>query len=365
MAFTSINPEHYEQQLAEKIGSLSTQLLPFQAPELDIYRSPLTHYRMRAEFKFWRDAGEYFYAMTGEDNAIIRVDHFPIACERINTLMAALLATVRKEPVLHRKLFQVEFLATTTGDALITLIYHRQLDDAWKTVATALQSELSCGIIGRSRGKKITLSTDHVTEQFTVAGEAFSQQQPESAFSQPNAAVNQHMLNWAVNCTQNIGGDLLELYCGNGNFTLPLSRHFQKVLATEVSKTSVHALQNNVAINHCDNIALARLSSEELTQALNGVRPFRRLAHVDLSHYQFSTVLVDPPRAGLDDGTLQLIQCFDNIVYISCNPATLTENLQTLLETHRIARAALFDQFPYTHHMEAGVFLQKKKASTP
>lgn len=355
-----MTPGDYTQQLDEKISRLNTLLLPFSAPEPEIFPSPSSHYRMRAEFKFWRDDGDCFYAMTAADNSILRIDQFPIACERINALMPKLLTELKQQDLLRKKLFQIEFLAATTGDAVISLIYHRQLDDAWQSLAAALQEKLNCSIIGRSRGKKMVLGCDYITENFTVEGEVFSQRQPETAFSQPNAAVNQQMLVWAVQCSKNIGGDLLELYCGNGNFTLPLSRHFEKVLATEVSKASVNALQHNVAANHCSNIALARLSSEELTQALNHVRPFRRLAHINLADYQFTTVLVDPPRAGLDIDTLQLIQRFDNIIYISCNPDTLAANLQTLCATHSITRTALFDQFPYTHHMESGILLKRK-----
>lgn len=365
-AATTVATENYQQQLDDKVVRLTALLKPFggqhEVSEIrpDIFPSPPSHYRMRAEFKFWRTSEDCFYAMTGPDNSIIRVDQFPVACARINALMPALIAELKQQDVLRRKLFQIEFLATTTGDAVITLIYHRQLDEQWKSLATALQEKLGCSIIGRSRGKKIVLGCDYVTEHFTVGGETFSQRQPETAFSQPNAAVNQQMLSWAAHCSQDSGGDLLELYCGNGNFTLPLSRHFRKVLATEVSKASVTALQHNVVANGCNNIALARLSSEELTQALNEVRPFRRLAHINLADYQFTTVLVDPPRAGLDTDTISLIQRFDNIIYISCNPDTLAANLQTLCETHAIIHTALFDQFPYTHHMESGVMLRKK-----
>ena len=360
MTSTPVTPENYQQQLDNKVARLTTLLQPFSAPQPAVFPSPASHYRMRAEFKFWRGSEDCFYAMTGADNSIVRVDQFPVACEHINTLMPALLAELKQQDALRKKLFQVEFLAATTGDAVITLIYHRQLDEMWKNLALSLQEKLGCSVIGRSRGKKVTLGCDYVTEQFTVDGEIFSQRQPETAFSQPNAAVNQQMLAWAVDCSKGLGGDVLELYCGNGNFTLPLSRHFAKVLATEVSKASINALQHNVAANHCNNIALARLSSEELTQALNNVRPFRRLAHINLADYAFSTVLVDPPRAGLDPDTLRLIQRFDNILYISCNPDTLAANLQTLCETHTIIRTALFDQFPYTHHMESGIMLRKK-----
>jgi tRNA (uracil-5-)-methyltransferase len=102
------------------------------------------------------------------------------------------------------------------------------------------------------------------------------------------------------------------------------------------------------------------MSSEELTEALNGVRPFRRLRDIDLQGYGFTTVFVDPPRAGLDEGTLRLTQRFDYIIYISCNPKTLRENLETLSDTHDIKHFAVFDQFPYTQHLECGVFLSKK-----
>ena len=76
----------------------------------------------------------------------------------------------------------------------------------------------------------------------TCAGERFSYRQKEGAFSQPNAQVCQKMLTFAVECTRGAPSpdvDLLELYCGNGNFTAPLSRNFRKVVGTEISKASV------------------------------------------------------------------------------------------------------------------------------
>ena len=170
------------------------------------------------------------------------------------------------------------------------------------------------------------------------------------------------MLEWACDCAQTPNGDLLELYCGNGNFTLPLSRRFRRVLATEVSKTSVQAAQWNISANGADNIRIARLSAEEFTEAFNGSREFRRLQEqqIDLAEYGFSTVFVDPPRAGVDDDTLKLLARFDRIIYISCNPETLRTNLDALLQTHTVERAALFDQFPFTGHIESGLLLHKK-----
>ncbi|RZI81367.1 MAG: tRNA (uridine(54)-C5)-methyltransferase TrmA, partial [Pseudomonas sp.] len=94
--------------------------------------------------------------------------------------------------------------------------------------------------------------------------------------------------------------------------------------------------------------------------ALNEVRPFRRLQGIDLKSYQFGTVFVDPPRAGMDPDTCELTRRFERILYISCNPETLAANIAQLHDTHRIERCALFDQFPYTHHMESGVLLVRR-----
>ena len=99
------------------------------------------------------------------------------------------------------------------------------------------------------------------------------------------------------------------------------------------------------------------MSAEEFTQAMQGVRDFNRLKGIDLKAYNCETIFVDPPRSGLDEQTLKMVQQYPHILYISCNPETLCENLSVLSDTHAISRVALFDQFPYTHHMESGVLL--------
>jgi tRNA (uracil-5-)-methyltransferase len=167
------------------------------------------------------------------------------------------------------------------------------------------------------------------------------------------------MLSWAKKTTENDGGDLIELYCGNGNFSIALADNFSRVLGTEISKTSVRSAQINIKQNNIDNIDIVRMSSEEFSQAMNGDRKFRRLENFDLTAYNYDTVLVDPPRAGLDKDSVELVRRFNKIIYISCNPNTLKDNLTNLISTHKIVKFALFDQFPYTDHVETGVILEK------
>lgn len=367
------DPARYDAQLEEKVGLFRADFASFDPPAPQIHRSAPLHYRLRAEFRIWHRGSRCHYVMFAPEapETPIDIDDFPIGALRINQLMPVLLEHINGQPALSRRLFQVEFLTTLGGEAsgvetLITLIYHRKLDETWQQAAQQLQEQLAAGdggpvgIMGRSRGQKVILQQDHVTETLDVAGRKLRYQQIEGSFTQPNGGINQQMLGWAVEQTGGLGGDLLELYCGNGNFTIALAPNFDRVLATEIAKSSVRAAQHNLAINGIDNVSLVRMSSEEISTALSGGREFRRLRDVPLDDYRFSTLLVDPPRSGLDEGTLALARRFDNILYISCNPQTLHANVAALQSSHRIAALALFDQFPYTHHLECGVLLQRR-----
>ncbi|OSI32821.1 tRNA (uridine(54)-C5)-methyltransferase TrmA [Neisseria dumasiana] len=357
----------YQQQLNDKISYIKDLFKAIPIPELEVFASPEKHYRMRAEFRVWHEGEEMFYAMFEKGRkaggaTLVRCDSFAPACEAINRLMPKLLEAADAVPVLKNRWYQVEFLATLSGEMLVTMIYHKQLDEQWQAAAQDMQEKLGIHIIGRSKGQKIVLTQDFVTETLNVAGASFIYRQYEGSFTQPNAGVCEHMLAWACDVARPLNGDMLELYCGNGNFTLPLARYFRQVLATEVSKTSVQAALWNIQANRSNNIKIARLSAEEFTEAYTGVREFRRLKEqgISLNDYRFSTIFVDPPRAGVDNETLKLVKQFDNIIYISCNPETLRENMDVLADTHHIRRMALFDQFPFTHHIESGVWLEKK-----
>ncbi|MEH6607172.1 MAG: tRNA (uridine(54)-C5)-methyltransferase TrmA [Pseudomonadales bacterium] len=364
MPLSQVKPENYAAILAEKVAEKQLLLAGLDLPEPQIFSSQPLHYRMRAEFRVWHEEVQLNYAMfrAGEPNTPLYINEFPIACEAITELMAPLRDYLAAEPTLRHKLFQIEFLSTSQREILVTLIYHRQLDEQWQTAAIKLKEHFGIHLIGRARKQKISLDQDFVTETLVINGRPWQYRQNEGSFTQPNAEVNTKMIEWAMSCSENSEGDLLELYCGNGNFTLPLATRYNKVLATEISKSSVAAAKTNMEVNHIDNITILRMSSEELTQAMNGEREFRRLRDIDLTDYSFSSVLVDPPRAGLDDGTIALVQGFERIIYISCNPETLRNNLLVLGESHEVKAFTYFDQFPYTHHMECGVLLCKRSA---
>ena len=180
-----INPADYDTQLTEKKDRLNTLFAEFAPPTLEVYDSPRSHYRLRAEFRLWHEGERCFYAMfePGNRSKAYEVREFNIASTLINDLMGRLLAEIHASELLRRSLFQVEFLTTLSGDALITIIYHKKLDEAWEAEARAMQARLGFPVIGRSRKQKIVLERDYVTETLTVDGKQFHYRQIEGGFT--------------------------------------------------------------------------------------------------------------------------------------------------------------------------------------
>lgn len=352
----------YQEQLDIKVAEVKEQLKPFYSGDFKIYQSSESNFRARAEFRVYRQEGAIFYAMNDMDKKLLPIQNCPKVLKPIEKLFTPLLEKIAQEQILSFKLFSIEFLSGLSQEVLVTLIYHKRLDSQWVEAAKALEDAFGISVIGRSRKQKEVLSKDFIIEKLQIDKQSYLYKHYESSFTQPNPKVNEKMIQWAIEHADK-KGDLLESYCGAGNFTIPLAKYYNNVLATEISKKSIHAAKDNCSLNGVENIEFVRLSSQELTQALNKEREFVRLKGVDLTKFAFSTVLVDPPRAGLDEATKILIGKIDQIIYISCNPQTLSRDLETLLQTHEVKEAAVFDQFAYSKHIESAVILKKKEYS--
>ncbi|EJP59861.1 tRNA (Uracil-5-)-methyltransferase domain protein [Acinetobacter baumannii Naval-81] len=197
----------YRQQLQAKIDRITTQFSEFTPPTLEVFESPEQHFRMRAEFRIWHTENDMFYAMferndDGKQKTVVRIDEFPIADKSINDLMPLLLAELKANSLLSQRLFEIDFLATLSGEMLVTLIYHRKLNQEWEQAAKALAEKLNIKIMGRSRGQKIVIGDDFVVEEFELLNRSFKYKQIESSFTQPNAQVCKKMLQWACDAAE-------------------------------------------------------------------------------------------------------------------------------------------------------------------
>ena len=101
------------------------------------------------------------------------------------------------------------------------------------------------------------------------------------------------------------------------------------------------------------------MSGKETIEAFTKKRTFRRLKDIDLEEFNLDTIFLDPPREGLDQFTKDALINFDNVIYLSCGFESFKNDIQDLENTHEIEKLAMFDQFPYTDHIESGAILKK------
>ncbi|WP_024955799.1 tRNA (uridine(54)-C5)-methyltransferase TrmA [Sulfurospirillum arcachonense] len=349
----------YDEQIEKKKRFINELFTPLGVNNFEVFTSPDTHYRNRAEFRIWHDDNGMHYAMNQlSEKKVVLIDSCPKVVKKIADIMPKLKELIQEDEVLKSKLFSIEFLSSSTK-VLVSMLYHKKIDESWDIHAKKLENELNISIIGRSRKVKRVISDDFVLDELVVDKKPYMYKIIEGGFSQPNSFLNAKMIEWATLHVKS-PKDLLELYCGHGNFTIPFSKQFEKVLATEISKSSIKSAKKSCEMNDVINIEFLRMSVEELTSALKKEREFNRLKDIDLDVYNFSHVFVDPPRAGIDEKSLEFISQFENIIYISCNPVTLKRDLEFLKDKFVIENFAIFDQFPHTDHIESGIVLKKR-----
>lgn len=165
-------------------------------------------------------------------------------------------------------------------------------------------------------------------------------------FTQVNMSVNHRMLTSAMTLLTVDREDIvLDLFCGLGNFSLPLARKVKQVVGVEGDRAMVARATENARANGIDNAEfhVADLFQEPGTAAW--------LAR------QYTKVLLDPPRSGAYEAVQWLPQRLhpQKIVYVSCNPATLARDADVLVNRYgyRLQAAGAMDMFPHTAHLEA------------
>lgn len=162
-------------------------------------------------------------------------------------------------------------------------------------------------------------------------------------FTQINMAMNRGMVERAVNLLALTPNDeVLDLFCGLGNFSLPIAKTSKRVMGIEGSTKMVERARDNAVLNQLDHVEFACADLETWSLAdprLQGI----------------NKVLLDPPRCGAAGMVTQMQQLNPEIiVYVSCNPATLARDADTLIgQGYRLEAAGVMDMFPHTAHVES------------
>jgi 23S rRNA (uracil1939-C5)-methyltransferase len=165
-------------------------------------------------------------------------------------------------------------------------------------------------------------------------------------FIQVNADMNRRMIAQALELLDLRAGDrVLDLYCGLGNFTLPVARRAGSVCGVEGDAGLVARARANAVANGIDN---ASFHAADLAADQRGA-PWAAAGAAN-------KLLLDPPRSGAA-GVLEYLPqaTVARVVYVSCHPASLARDAQTLVARHgfRLAAAGVMDMFPHTAHVES------------
>ncbi|MEW6332160.1 MAG: 23S rRNA (uracil(1939)-C(5))-methyltransferase RlmD, partial [Pseudomonadota bacterium] len=163
-------------------------------------------------------------------------------------------------------------------------------------------------------------------------------------FIQINDAVNAATVAQAIRLLEPAPTDnVLDLFCGLGNFTLPLARQAGRVLGVEGEESLVRRARANAELNQITNVEFisADLYKESSVSPWAGFTPDK--------------LLLDPPRGGAIEAIKMLVEPLPSkIVYVSCYPATLARDSEYLVHAlgYRFAAAGVMDMFPQTSHVE-------------
>ncbi|PNK65285.1 23S rRNA (uracil(1939)-C(5))-methyltransferase RlmD [Pantoea sp. FDAARGOS_194] len=169
-------------------------------------------------------------------------------------------------------------------------------------------------------------------------------------FIQVNDAVNQQMVAQAIAWLDLRPEDrVLDLFCGMGNFTIPVGKFVQNAVGVEGVAALVRQAAYNAQLNNLKNVRFFQHNLEE------------DVARQPWAAQGFNKVLLDPARAGAAGVMAHVVKLApERVVYVSCNPTTLARDSQTLLSAgYHLERVAMLDMFPHTRHLESMVLFSK------
>lgn len=310
------------------------------------------HYRRRARLGVKYVAGKDRVLVGFRERAgpyITDMQHCPVLMPPLDGLLGELAELIQRSSVKER-IPQIEAAVADDATALVLRVLE----------APTADDERAFRAFGERHGVDVYLQRGGPgTVAPLAAARTLSYRLPEfgltlqflpTDFVQINAGINAELVSTAVRLAAVQANDrVLDLYCGLGNFSLPLAQRAKELLGVEGEAGLVARAVRNAAAN---GIANTRFVAADLTGS-------------DWSFYRESwdVVMLDPPRTGAEAPIAELGRSTPRrIVYVSCHPATLARDAQVLVEKlgYKLTTARVFDMFPHTHHIEALALFERE-----
>jgi 23S rRNA (uracil1939-C5)-methyltransferase len=250
-----------------------------------------------------------------QDSRLVDIQHCPILCEELNQALT------------HQRPKLIEQASRRTKE--FTLV------------------AADNGVFG------FTNPTTEPNYQIQQTPKSITIEFPRDGFIQVNQDINQQMIEQAIDWLDvNKEHQVIDFFCGVGNFTLALAQHCKSVLGVEGLDSLINYAQKNAQSNQLSNCLFVKADLFE-----------------DLEHFEwfrlnkYDRILLDPGRLGAAQLCHKLKSLgAQKIVYVSCNASTLIRDIKILeKQGYRLKKAGLLDQFPHTHHTETMVLLEQTK----
>ncbi|MEW6108342.1 MAG: class I SAM-dependent RNA methyltransferase [Nitrospirota bacterium] len=317
---------NYERQLTMKDEILIDSISRLGGIEIDL--SPAIsgeqwNYRHRAQFKISRNGDIGFFKESSRD--VVTFESCPLLNEEINTLLLRI-----KGQDIVRNLSEMHISA---GDIPVALLKGKDYD------MTLLDKFIDSGLSGMAYNDAIVYGGAYT--EFDLNGLKYTVS--PWTFFQAHWGLNRKVVDFVMSQIMPLSGKrILDLYAGAGNFSVPMAVHAGEVVAVEENPYAVDDGNRNLEVNDIRNCRFIKSSSEKY-----------RIKD------RFDIILLDPPRPGLTSEVSKKIleNPAEQIVYISCNPATLARDLKKFKEKYEIKSIRQIDFFPQTFHIEAVAFL--------
>ena len=346
---------HPDKQIEFKQNTLKQNLLKMAKIQPQNWMSPLTdsswHYRRRARLSVrWVIAKDKVLVGFREKNGryVAEMDECKILQKPLDQLLQPIAEMIEKLDI-KQHIAQVE-ASIADNDVALIFRHLKPIGIKDRSVFLNFSSNHKVRVFLQSKGPKTIIELTDNPENpeplfFEIPEYKIKMEFLPSDFIQVNKRMNEKMIAQALSLLEISENDvILDLFCGLGNFTLPLATKVKQVVGVEGEKSLVERAEHNSKINNLQNIefhvADLRLNHESS----------------DWFQKEYTKVLIDPPRSGAFE-ILPLIARTkaDTLLYVSCHPASLARDTDYLVNElgFKLISAGVMDMFPHTSHVES------------
>lgn len=328
----------YINQLKYKENKVKEILSKFTTIDISLIKNIMScddkyNYRNKVTLQVNNEIGFY----KKKTNEIVQINNCLISDDNINVIIEKL---NKLKPFNNIK--QVVIRASKFTKETMIVIYTKGIINETQIIENL--SEFATSIVKYDNGYQVLYGNPFIKEKMNDLEFIIS----PSSFFQVNTKQAIKLYDKVLKLAELKGDEtIVDLYCGTGTIGLYLSRYCKKVIGVELNEDAINDAIKNKELNNINNIEFI---CGDVTKIINKLEVTPDI------------IIVDPPRSGLDDNTVNKLKEYNpsKIIYVSCEPITLARDLEKLRESFDIKNIVPVDMFANTYHVESVVLITKK-----